>query len=495
MVAAGALVALVSAWFNQGFFCYDEHFQILEFAWYKLGGTPASGLAWEFHARMRPALQPLIAAGVIKALHVPALLSPFFATFVLRLLSGLLALWVSLELCARMLPAVRSLALKRVMLGGLLFLWFLPYTHGRFASENWGGLLFFGGLCLAMDAVDEGSGQRAVVRRALAGVLWAAAFYCRFQIGLAIAGAGMWMLLVGRARLRVLASLTAAFVLTCALNTAIDHWLYGVWVLTPVNYFHANVVEGKASTFGTSPWWFYFAQLFALLVPPFSPLLVFLLGAGVWFARRHVLVWTVIPFIVGHTVLPHKETRFLIPVTYALVPLIVLGADRLPLRLQAAFSGWWGRPSMATARWVFVGLNVLGLAVMTFKPSSEIEIIYRRLYEESERHPIVLFTRSGLPYDMAGDLVDFYRPGNVELKMLGDVREVRDAMAALPGHVFVFQQSLQAPLWMANAQIACTPLAQTIPLWVLRYNLNDWTSRMSHWSVFGVSPAVGRGGC
>jgi phosphatidylinositol glycan class B len=208
-----------------------------------------------------------------------------------------------------------------------------------------------------------------------------------------------------------------------------------------------------------------------------------------------VLVWAVVPFVVGHTILPHKEVRFLIPITYALVPLIVIGADSLPARVQAAFSGWWGRPAMTTTRWVFVGLNVLGLAVMTFKPSSETEIIYRRLYEESQRHPIVLFTRSGLPYDMAGDLVDFYRPGNVAVKTLGDVREVRAAMAAGPGRVFVFQQSLQAPLWMANEQIACAPLAQTLPPWVMRYNMNNWTSRMYRWSVFGVNPGAGHGGC
>jgi len=47
IVAAAALVAVASAWFNVGFFSHDEHFQILEFAWYKLGRTPGDALAWD----------------------------------------------------------------------------------------------------------------------------------------------------------------------------------------------------------------------------------------------------------------------------------------------------------------------------------------------------------------------------------------------------------------------------------------------------------------
>ncbi|MBK5097796.1 MAG: hypothetical protein JJE01_08435 [Gemmatimonadetes bacterium] len=49
------LVALVlnlaAAYFSWGFHQFDEHFQILEFANYKLGNSPASDLPWEFSIR------------------------------------------------------------------------------------------------------------------------------------------------------------------------------------------------------------------------------------------------------------------------------------------------------------------------------------------------------------------------------------------------------------------------------------------------------------
>ena len=68
------LVALVlygvSAWFSMGFYHGDEHFQIIEFAAYKIGIVSQDDLAWEFDARVRPAIQPFIAFLVIKFLQL-----------------------------------------------------------------------------------------------------------------------------------------------------------------------------------------------------------------------------------------------------------------------------------------------------------------------------------------------------------------------------------------------------------------------------------------
>jgi len=495
MIAAAAAICVASAWFNRGFFSHDEHFQILEFAWYKLGRTPVGGLAWEFDAKMRPALQPFLAAGLFRVLDALVWFTPFFASFLLRLVSGLLGLWISLELCIRVLPWVRDASFKRLLLPGMLFLWFLPYTHGRFGSENWGGLLFFGGLCLLLDATNPENTRRAMLRTALAGLAWGAAFYCRYQVGFAIAGAGLWLVFIRGARARAIAVLTASFALACALNFVLDHWLYGAWVNTPYNYFHANLVEGKAAMFGTQPWWFYFVQMLAILVPPFSLVLVGLLGAGMWFCRRNVLVWAVLPFVIGHTVLGHKEVRFLIPITYAIVPLLVLAADNLPASLQARLAGWQGRRGAATAVRVFIALNTLALLFMTFKPSSETVTVYQWLYEQSREQPIVLYTGSRLPYSMGSYELNFYRPANVMVKNVGDVEELRAAIANGHGRVFLFQPSLRPPLWTAQNRIGCTPVVRTLPSWVTRVNINNWTSRMYVWTVFSLSTSPSGDGC
>src|ERR1022692_3521309 len=67
---------LVIAWFSVGFYHFDEHFQILEFAGYKMGTIPASSLTWEFAAHLRSAFQPFIAFSVLKFLKTFAIAPP-----------------------------------------------------------------------------------------------------------------------------------------------------------------------------------------------------------------------------------------------------------------------------------------------------------------------------------------------------------------------------------------------------------------------------------
>ena len=53
-------VTILTAWFSNTFYFPDEHYQVLEFMGLKLGITPAAELPWEFEARIRPWLQPLL---------------------------------------------------------------------------------------------------------------------------------------------------------------------------------------------------------------------------------------------------------------------------------------------------------------------------------------------------------------------------------------------------------------------------------------------------
>src|SRR3954468_228182 len=87
-----AVVTLVTAWFSQLFYFPDEHYQILEFLSWKLGITPASELPWEFSARVRPWLQPLLYFLVAKPLILLGVKDMFTIVFVLRLATGLFCL-------------------------------------------------------------------------------------------------------------------------------------------------------------------------------------------------------------------------------------------------------------------------------------------------------------------------------------------------------------------------------------------------------------------
>ena len=131
-VAVVVAIHVVAIWFNGGFRNADEHYQIVEFAQYKLGRQVASGLAWEFPAQMRPALQPWLAFGLIQLASAVGVVSPYVIALVLRLASAGLALWMVLELCVRFLRDIQVGWLKVVALGASCLFWISPMTHGRF---------------------------------------------------------------------------------------------------------------------------------------------------------------------------------------------------------------------------------------------------------------------------------------------------------------------------------------------------------------------------
>jgi phosphatidylinositol glycan class B len=87
-------VFIITAFFSEGYYHPDEHFQILEFANYKLGNSPASDLPWEFKEQIRPALQPALAYSTIKFLNFTGITSPFSHALLLRVLTALLSWFV-----------------------------------------------------------------------------------------------------------------------------------------------------------------------------------------------------------------------------------------------------------------------------------------------------------------------------------------------------------------------------------------------------------------
>jgi phosphatidylinositol glycan class B len=129
----GGLVAfLITAYFSDGHFHPDEHFQILEFANYKRGITPGDALPWEFGDKIRPSLQPTLACLVLETFQFIGIESPFTQIFLLRLITAFLAWLVIVKLSLLVVDQFRSEISKKVFLGFSLLLWFVPFISVRF---------------------------------------------------------------------------------------------------------------------------------------------------------------------------------------------------------------------------------------------------------------------------------------------------------------------------------------------------------------------------
>lgn len=343
LVAAALALLTLQAWSSDGYFFPDEWFQVVELASYKLGLTPASDLAWEFQARMRPFLQPAACAGVIAGLRAMGVEDPRVALFAIRLSGALLGAAAILLLWRALAPRLPDQRRRTWLLAAMLFTWYLPYFLVRTSSENVSGSLLAIGVAawLLLD-------RRPLVGALASGLALGLAFDVRFQVAFAALGIGAWLLLVRRAGVSVAATFAAGFLAAVAFGLAVDRWGYGEWVLTPWNYLRANVIEGRADDFGRKPATFYVTAL-AGAHPPLSALLLVSVALFWWWRRQDLLTWATLPFFLGHTLVGHKELRFLVPLgvlAAAMPPLLLLdpggrlakARERSPRLARAALS-------------------------------------------------------------------------------------------------------------------------------------------------------------
>jgi hypothetical protein len=368
----------------------DEHFQILEFAWARAGLSPFADLPWEWGARIRPTLQPTLALGLLTALRAVGLDSPFLWVLLLRFASLALAFAVLLGVVAHVSPSLGRTGRQTLWITSLL-LWFPPLFLGRFSSENLGGLT----LAAAIPLV-EGSGSMRR-RDGAAGILLGLSFLFRYQMALAVLPVLAWVAMRrdagGRREWERAGFMALAAAGVVASGALVDAWFYGEWVLAPWNYFRVNLLEGMAAHFGTSPWHFYLTRTPLFMAPPLGPVLMALALAGVVARPRSPWSWAAAAFLAGHSLIGHKEDRFLLPLVYMLPVLTAWGVEAAA-GLGGAGPGWGKRAWNALLRagaWVMIVQNGILLALVT-TPSihrgKEFDAHYMRfLWATAEQNP------------------------------------------------------------------------------------------------------------
>lgn len=346
----------LTAVFSCGYYNPDEHYQVIEFAELKSGPKQSADPAWEYDVKIRSALQPGIACLVFASLRGLGLDDPYMLAMALRFSSMGLALFAILAFVRSSLPLVAP-GYKHAYVLLSCFLWFLPFLNVRFSSENWSGLCFL----LAL-AFLQPTGRLTPTRSLLAGAFLGLSFLFRFQGAILTVGLLSWLLVIARPGRKHILLLLIGGALVLLAGIGIDTWFYGQPVYTPWNYFRVNLLEGAASSFGTSPLYFFVVTILESPFYPFGILLTISLLVMAIRSPKHYLVWTILPFLVLQSAIPHKEIRFLFPVIN-LVPLLVI----------LACQEWALHPARSWLKnvifWPLAALNVLFLVAMTFRPA------------------------------------------------------------------------------------------------------------------------------
>ncbi|MCD4794618.1 MAG: hypothetical protein K8R54_15390 [Bacteroidales bacterium] len=397
----------LTAYSSIGYFHADEQYQIIEFAGIIDGKNTAKDLAWEYNAQIRPATQPAICYLIFKVCDFFSITNPYDKAFVIRLITGLLsvlAIYFFTNSCKNMIFN----KYRKLFLILSYFIWFLPFINVRFSSETWSGITLL--LALALVIRNKRTYQTYLVLGCLLGM----SFLFRYQIAFAAFGLVLWLIFMKKESKSKIVLIFASGLVIVMIGILIDSRFYGDFTFTLWNYFEVNIIEGKAAEFGTSPWYYYFYYVFRYSFFPIGILILISFLLLVFRRYNSIFIWTVLPFLIVHSYISHKELRFLFPVINFVPVIIILAIQEVPPIRRINSSSKLIKGLLI----LFLIGNMVGIIVASIKPAGVGRVsIIQTIYEmDTKKRLNVFFVNNSNPFSPWGLTANFYTQQNPEFK-------------------------------------------------------------------------------
>jgi len=468
------LVYIITAYFSIGYYHPDEHFQILEFCNYKLGNSPAIDLPWEFHEKIRPALQPTIAFVLIKIFNALSINNPFTHALILRIFTAILSWFVICKTALLLVDKFSFKIGKTIFLFLSLLLGFIPFINVRFSSETLAGITFLSAIYFVLKLQFQ-TAKKKQLQLIYIGLLFGFSFFFRYQIAFAILGLVLWLVIINKMRRWDLVIIALSGIIAISMCVLIDYWFYGKFEFTPYNYFIANIVQKRAANFGVEPWWYFFSNFIQRIPTPFGILLLLLFFIGLFKNPKDVFVWCLIPFLLAHFVIAHKEMRFLFPIVFGFTYLSALGIEHIIQILKLQKFG----------KFIFILIIVINAPSLIYNmlmPADKELYFYKFLYDKSPKRETVLISRDLDFVNQWGLKSNFYNlPNIIFIEMFSD-KSIMDLLSKYkPDSLYILTEKNLPEILYKGYNNKC--VYTLYPDWGLWFNLRDLERKDSKLSL------------
>lgn len=401
-------VYAISVVYNNGYYYFDEHYQLIEFAELKSGNNTPSDMAWEYGAEIRSALQPTLAFFLLSILRLIGITDHYTLMLFFRLFTAIITLLV----LRYYIKKTEHLVIEplRIYYECLqYFLWFLPFINIRFSSESYAGFAFLLGITLVYTDLRQ--------KYFIIGCLISISFLFRFQTAFMGLGLVTWLISVKKICQEDFLKLLTGALTVIFLGIGIDYWFYNNLTITALNYFIINIVSNTASGFGVSPWHFYFSGFVKSAVLPLGIFIYVCLLFQLVLNWRSFLPWIIFPFLAIHILIPHKELRFLFPLAN-FIPLAIICTVQFISQTVA-----WQKKSIQRISKIVISIlvtiNFVALGVVIFSPADEIGRmnITQKIHDNYHKRKIKLWLlNTANPYKPVTPNQNFYIDTNVDTR-------------------------------------------------------------------------------
>jgi phosphatidylinositol glycan class B len=189
----------------------------------------------------------------------------------------------------------------------------------------------------------------------------------------------------------------------------------------------------------------------------------------------NVLTWCLVPYLIVHFIVGHKEARFLFPMMFSFTYLITVGINDF-IRADKY---------MKPARWLFmvsIVINIPLLLIMMFIPAEESINCYNFLYEYSRKSDMTVLCKQRDVYELSGLYVNFYRSPSVHTILLNNDAEISNYLQEFkPDSIFLVERNFLTDNKYAGYSIRT--IYGNRPQWIVKFNFNNWISKAGFWKV------------
>src|SRR5579863_8082206 len=355
ILVVAAVPRLALAICDQGIFWPDEIFQSLEQAHRVAFGY--GFIPWEFQDGARSWLFPGIFALLWKGAAAAGVQSSIALVLLAKLFMvavALVGIYATIRIAERLGGAAAG------VLAGLLAATFpasLIFGH-RCMTE------MASGPALAMAVWFWLAGDRR--RMFLAGLLAALAIFLRYQN--VLVAIGLLVALIVSARRREAIAFVAGGAVGLLGGGILDWLTWGGPFHSLVAYLRYNLVEGRSADYGVSAWSYYLETAWSSTG---VSSLVIATGVIAAWGRARALVAVAAAFVVVHSLIAHKEYRFVMSVMPLLLALSAVGLQTLLARLEHAIVSRWRHLPAAVVGIAMSALMVVKAVDATFASTGQ----------------------------------------------------------------------------------------------------------------------------
>ena len=356
-----AFIRLVAAFFSKGYAFHDDHFDVITVAQHWLYGLPH----WvEPNNPPRHSMFYVIIHYVIFYISESVGIgSPESKMLVVRIIHGLYSLLI--VYFGYKITALISYRSNAALVGLILSLiWFMPFMSVRNLVEM---VCIPPYLAAFYYMLKDYKAQTFTWKRWLfAGILFGLAFVIRYHSILFIGGAGV--ILLFRKQWKEAFILSCGFLLsTFAIQGTIDMIMFQYPFHSVVAYYEYNTQQHNVRVIG--PAYRFLLTVLGFLVPPIS---LFLIYGFIKSRKIEAMMFSAaLVFFAFHSIFPHKQERFILPLFPLIIILGVVGWRTFVVK--SAF--WQKRERFLKGSWTFFWvLNIAAALALGFTYSKKSRI-------------------------------------------------------------------------------------------------------------------------